>query len=222
MLLGTAKIEINAQTLACGMQNLPFGRFCAGRQGKPCHLGFLCGLGWIIERPAPRDKHSCAERQLFLCQVRAVGIPGSVERIGQEGIVTTLWSHADSQAGRITETKQRTLRRRKGQRKLQSLHLYDNVLICNNIEMNAPRTRASRVFTISFPEELAKQVVSVATEESRNLSELFREAFRAYQMERIQRRMLATRRITAERISLQCPENEIEPSAVKTRDESFS
>jgi metal-responsive CopG/Arc/MetJ family transcriptional regulator len=85
--------------------------------------------------------------------------------------------------------------------------------------MNAPRTRASRVFTISFPEELAKQVVAAATEESRNLSELFREAFRTYQMERIQRRMLATRRITAERISLQCPEYEIEPSADKTRNE---
>ena len=85
--------------------------------------------------------------------------------------------------------------------------------------MNAPRNRASRVFTISFPEELAKQVVSVATEESRNLSELFREAFRTYQMERIQRRMLATRRITAERTSLQGPEDEIEPSADETRDE---
>ena len=46
--------------------------------------------------------------------------------------------------------------------------------------MNPSRTRASRVFTISFPEELAKQVVAVADEESRNLSELFREAFRAY------------------------------------------
>jgi metal-responsive CopG/Arc/MetJ family transcriptional regulator len=88
--------------------------------------------------------------------------------------------------------------------------------------MNLPRTRASRVFTISFPEELAKQVVSVATEESRNLSELFREAFRTYQMERIQRRMLATRRITAERISLQCPENEIEPSADEIPGEQLS
>jgi hypothetical protein len=107
----------------------------------------------------------------------------------------------------------------KGHRKLQSLRLYDNVLICHNKKMNAPRNRASRVFTISFPEELAKQVVSVATEESRNLSELFREAFRTYQMERIQRRMLATRRITAERTSLQGPEDEIEPSADETRDE---
>jgi hypothetical protein len=148
-----------------------------------------------------------------------MGIPGSVERIGQEGIVT--------HAGHTPTGRQDGLQRQssapyggeKGHRKLKSLPLYDNVLICHNKEMNAPRTRASRVFTISFPEELAKQVVAAATEESRNLSELFREAFRTYQMERIQRRMLATRRITAERISLQCPEYEIEPSADKTRDE---
>jgi metal-responsive CopG/Arc/MetJ family transcriptional regulator len=79
--------------------------------------------------------------------------------------------------------------------------------------MSPSRTRTSRLFTISFPEELAKQVVSVAAEESRNLSELFREAFRTYQMERIQRKLLATRRIMAERTSLQSPENEIEPAA---------
>jgi metal-responsive CopG/Arc/MetJ family transcriptional regulator len=106
-----------------------------------------------------------------------------------------------------------------GHWKLQSMHLYYIVLICHNIKMNAPHTRASRVFTISFPEELAKQVVSVANEESRNLSELFREAFRTYQVERAQRRMLATRRITAERISLQGPEDEIEHVSAKTRNE---
>jgi metal-responsive CopG/Arc/MetJ family transcriptional regulator len=85
--------------------------------------------------------------------------------------------------------------------------------------MSTPRARASRVFTISFPEELAKQVVLVAAEESRNLSELFREAFRTYQMERVQRKLWATRRITAERTSRQGPEDEIEPAADKTRDE---
>ena len=85
--------------------------------------------------------------------------------------------------------------------------------------MNASRARSSRVFTISFPVELAKQVVAVAEEESRNLSELFREAFRTYQVERVQRKLMATRRITAERASLQWPEDEIEPSAEKTRDE---
>ena len=53
--------------------------------------------------------------------------------------------------------------------------------------MNTLRSRASHVFTISFPEELAKQVIAVAHEESRTLSELFREAFRTYQMERLRR-----------------------------------
>ena len=36
--------------------------------------------------------------------------------------------------------------------------------------MNTSRARTSRVFTISFPEELAKQVVAVAEEESRNIN----------------------------------------------------
>jgi predicted transcriptional regulator len=44
--------------------------------------------------------------------------------------------------------------------------------------MATPRTRNSRVFTISFPENLAQQVEKIAEEESRTMSELFREAFR--------------------------------------------
>ena len=54
------------------------------------------------------------------------------------------------------------------------LLMYDNIVLCHNIAMSASRARSSRVFTISFPEELAKQVVAVADEESRNISELFR------------------------------------------------
>jgi len=79
--------------------------------------------------------------------------------------------------------------------------------------MNAPRTRASHVFTISFPEELAKQVVSIAEEESRTISELFREAFRTYRVERVQRKLLATQRIAAERTSLLRPEDGTESVA---------
>jgi predicted transcriptional regulator len=52
-----------------------------------------------------------------------------------------------------------------------------------------PATRSSRVFTISFPEDLARQVDQIAKEESRNTSELFREAFRTYRMERIRRQL---------------------------------
>lgn len=84
--------------------------------------------------------------------------------------------------------------------------------------MSLSRTRASRVFTISFPEELAKQVVAVAEEESRNLSELFREAFRTYKLERVQRKLLATRRIKAEFASEQGPEDEIVLPAFQTGD----
>jgi metal-responsive CopG/Arc/MetJ family transcriptional regulator len=59
--------------------------------------------------------------------------------------------------------------------------------------MSLSRARTSRVFTISFPEDLASQVEEVARQESRNISELFREAFRTYRLERIQRKLAATR-----------------------------
>jgi metal-responsive CopG/Arc/MetJ family transcriptional regulator len=49
--------------------------------------------------------------------------------------------------------------------------------------------RSSRVFTISFPRDLAREVDRVAREESRNVSELFREAFRSYRAERLRRRL---------------------------------
>lgn len=44
--------------------------------------------------------------------------------------------------------------------------------------------RLSKTFTISFPPEMAKEVKEVAKEERRNLSELFREAFRVYREEK--------------------------------------
>jgi len=69
--------------------------------------------------------------------------------------------------------------------------LHESVVYCNNRAMGAGQQRSSRVFTISFPEDLAKQVDEVAKEESRNFSELFREAFRTYRMERLRRRLQA-------------------------------
>ncbi|MGA2251487.1 ribbon-helix-helix protein, CopG family [Terracidiphilus sp.] len=59
--------------------------------------------------------------------------------------------------------------------------------------MSLSRSRASRVFTISFPEDLAAQVEQVAKQESRNISELFREAFRTYRLQRIQQKLSITR-----------------------------
>ena len=55
--------------------------------------------------------------------------------------------------------------------------------------MSNSRARNTRVFTVSFPESLAQQVEQVAKEESRNISELFREAFRAYQFFLLEREL---------------------------------
>jgi metal-responsive CopG/Arc/MetJ family transcriptional regulator len=76
--------------------------------------------------------------------------------------------------------------------------------------MAAPRTRGSRVFTISFPEELAKQVVAVADEESRNISELFREAFRTYRLERMRNRLDTIRAEAATRVTHHYTEDDVE------------
>ena len=40
--------------------------------------------------------------------------------------------------------------------------------------------RTSRIYTISLPPELAKKAEALAKRDSRSMSELFREAFRAY------------------------------------------
>jgi metal-responsive CopG/Arc/MetJ family transcriptional regulator len=60
--------------------------------------------------------------------------------------------------------------------------------------MSQTRTRSSRVFTISFPDALARQVEEVAAEEDRNISELFREAFRLYKLQLLDRRLAAARK----------------------------
>ena len=99
--------------------------------------------------------------------------------------------------------------------------LYDNVVICNNSTMNTSRARTSRVFTISFPEELAKQVVAVAEEESRNISELFREAFRTYRMERMRNRLAAIRTEAAKRVTHQYTEDDVEAIVDEIRSENF-
>jgi len=55
--------------------------------------------------------------------------------------------------------------------------------------MSMSRSRRSRVFTVSFPEDLASQVDELAQRESRNVSELFREAFRQYRLESMHRQL---------------------------------
>lgn len=68
--------------------------------------------------------------------------------------------------------------------------MYDPV---DNEFMSTSRIRASRVFTISFPEPLARQVEEIAQEEHRNISELFREAFRSYRADRLESQLDALR-----------------------------
>jgi predicted transcriptional regulator len=46
-------------------------------------------------------------------------------------------------------------------------------------------TRRSRVFTISMPPEMAASAQALAKQENRTMSELLREAFRAYHAQRL-------------------------------------
>src|ERR1700728_1967781 len=46
--------------------------------------------------------------------------------------------------------------------------------------MTTPTVRKSKVYTISLPAELAQKAEALAQRDSRTMSELFREAFRAY------------------------------------------
>jgi metal-responsive CopG/Arc/MetJ family transcriptional regulator len=100
--------------------------------------------------------------------------------------------------------------------------LYDNIVLCNNTNMSKPPRRASRVFTISFPEELAKQVVAVAKDESRNISELFREAFRAYRFERMHKRLDAIRAEAAKRVTHHYTEDDVEALVDEIRAEKYA
>ena len=49
----------------------------------------------------------------------------------------------------------------------------------------------TKTITVSFPVELAEQAERLAKTESRTMSELLREAFRAYRMEAVRRRLEA-------------------------------
>ena len=48
-----------------------------------------------------------------------------------------------------------------------------------------PTTRRSRVFTISMPPEMAASAEYLARKENRTMSELLREAFRAYHAQQV-------------------------------------
>ena len=52
-------------------------------------------------------------------------------------------------------------------------------------------TRTTKVYSITMPPEMGKQAEQLAKRESRTMSELMREAFRRYQIEEAERRLLA-------------------------------
>jgi predicted transcriptional regulator len=53
--------------------------------------------------------------------------------------------------------------------------------------MATATARKSKVYTISLPPELAQRAEALAQEDSRTMSELFREAFRTYSAQRARR-----------------------------------
>lgn len=65
--------------------------------------------------------------------------------------------------------------------------------------MTAERKRTSKVLTVSVPPEVAREFESLAQEEGRNKSEMFREMLRAYRVNRELRRFEALQRYGAAR-----------------------
>jgi len=102
--------------------------------------------------------------------------------------------------------------------------LYEIVVLCHNLGMasNRTKTRSSRVFTISFPEKLAQQVIAVAEEENRNISELFREAFRSYRIEKVHRKLERFRAEAAARGPVKYKEEDVEALVDEIRAENFA
>ncbi len=87
--------------------------------------------------------------------------------------------------------------------------------------MTKTKQRKSRVFTISFPGELATQVEAVANEESRNISELFREAFRSYRLEKMHKRLADIRAEAAKRVTQHLTEEDVEAIIDEIRSDRF-
>ena len=52
-------------------------------------------------------------------------------------------------------------------------------------------TRTTKIYSITMPPEMGRQAEQLAKRESRTMSELMREAFRRYQIEEAERRLLS-------------------------------
>jgi hypothetical protein len=80
--------------------------------------------------------------------------------------------------------------------------------------------RNSRVFTISFPAPLAKQVEQTARKENRTISELFRESWRAYKFQIYEQRLM-TLRPPADASAKVVNQDEIEAFVDQVRGENY-
>ncbi len=65
--------------------------------------------------------------------------------------------------------------------------------------MAAATARKSKVYTISLPPELAQRAEELAQRDSRTMSELFREAFRAYSAQQARRTLYELGEYAADR-----------------------
>lgn len=88
--------------------------------------------------------------------------------------------------------------------------------------MKQTTRRSSHVFTVSFPKALARQVIAVAKEEDRTLSELFREAFRSYQFDQMHRKLETIRAKAAKRVTHHYTEDDVEAIVDEIRSENFN
>ena len=96
-----------------------------------------------------------------------------------------------------------------------------NACILGSFMAKRSPSRKSRVFTVSFPPELAKQVDAVAKAESRTISELFREAFRTYAIQRRSRKLEQIRAEVAQRGPSPYTEDDVERLVDEVRAENL-
>jgi hypothetical protein len=80
--------------------------------------------------------------------------------------------------------------------------------------------RSSRVFTISFPAPLAKQVEQTARKQNRTISELFRESWRAYKFQIYEQRLMTLRPPT-DASAKAVTQDEIEAFVDKVRSDNY-
>ncbi len=87
--------------------------------------------------------------------------------------------------------------------------------------MSLTNSLTYREFTVRLPEELVTQMEEIALQDSRDISDLFREAFRSYQAERIRRKIAETRATVAARVRAPYTEQDVEQLIDEIRSERY-